>query len=203
MEDIINYWKSIAKAETVEPSCGSINFHLDCFNESLGRRSILLSETAQKQFNDENPLAGAMLCRALIETMAVQYKLRMLLDNNPIESEEYKKIALGGRYEGFPIAQTNILTLLGKLDKKYPGTEKYHAALCEFTHPNMVGVLGSFCEPNLEENRASFVSSPKLDKFDEIREDFMKTVGTSFSIYEECRNMIEGTSYNKIVKGAI
>ena len=203
MEETIEYWKSIVKPATVEPTPGSINFHLDCFNESLGRRSILLSETAQCQFNNENPLTGAILSRALIETMAVQYKLRMLLDTNPIDSEKYKKIALGGRFEGFPIEQTNILTLLGKLDRKYPGTEKYHAALCEFTHPNIAGVLGSFCVPNLEENEALFVSTPKLDQFDEVREDFIKTVGTSLSIYEECRSMIEGTSYNKIVRDAI
>ena len=92
-----------------------------------------------------------MAARSAIETVAVTWELiRLLNSGDKIEIDQIKKIAIGSRIDGLLSKQTNILTLITKLDKELTGIEQDYKWLCETTHPNFMGVLAMFCQDKLD-----------------------------------------------------
>lgn len=50
----------------------------------------------------------------------------------------------------------NILTAIDKLNKEYKNIRREYEFICEFAHPNLPGLLGSYGQLNRENNCASF-----------------------------------------------
>ncbi|WP_156955844.1 hypothetical protein [Solidesulfovibrio alcoholivorans] len=79
----------------------------------------------------------------------------------------------------FPVA-INILTIIKKLERKWPGFEEQYKVLCEYAHPNCYGVEG-FCCKVLHEDFACL--------FGLKNQNFISTIGVacfnaSMSIFE-------------------
>lgn len=54
------------------------------------------------------------------------------------------KAIMGSRDKSTPFEAVNILTAVDKVDKEFDGLRKMYDCLCEYTHPNWSGALGSF-----------------------------------------------------------
>jgi hypothetical protein len=95
-------------------------------------------------------VAGVSLARAVVETVAVLFALhehvaRFLQDKDAEGLDSFfMKTLIGSRSGGALPVATNILTLIDRLHKEVEGARTIYDALCEITHPNWAGLLGSF-----------------------------------------------------------
>jgi len=200
VQNLIDEWRKNLKSEVRElfPNSISINFHLECFNESLASRVIELSTMALRCFEDKDFLEASLATRSIVETMAVQFRLKTILGADEfVDVELFKKVALGGCFNESPVEQVNIMTLLKKLNKEYPGTLEFHECLSELSHPNMFGVLGHYCVQDFSAGLAKFNNHPPEELFKPFADNLKKTIGSSFRIYNDCCQLLGSKIFNK------
>jgi len=120
--------------------------------ELLIHRVSELASSAVENFERGRTVAAIALTRGVIETVAVLFALherveRFLEDKNVDELDAFlMRTLMGSRTNGdLPVA-ANILTLIDRLHLAVEGTRTTYDALCEITHPNWAGLLGSFGE---------------------------------------------------------
>ena len=105
-----------------------------------------------KLLSDSNHLLGArILLRSAFETLAVLIHLNQLMRkvvSGEIDfhafSDKTTILLLGSRDKSTPYESLNIVTILQKCDKKYPGIFEIYEGLCESAHPNYEGLSGGY-----------------------------------------------------------
>jgi len=125
-------------------------------------RSLSLRESASwrlqdllyqsKFLSDAHQLLGArILLRSAFETLAVLIHLNQLmrsvvsgaLDFHTF-SDKTTILLLGSRDGSTDYNSLNIVTILQKCDRKYPGIFEIYEGLCESAHPNYEGLSGGY-----------------------------------------------------------
>lgn len=103
---------------------------------------------------DSNQLLGArILLRSAFETLAILIHLNQLMRqvvsgnlNFHTFSEKTTILLLGTRDNSSPYKSINIVTILQKCDKKYPGIFEIYEGLSESAHPNYEGLSGGYTD---------------------------------------------------------
>ena len=114
-------------------------------------RSQELGADAIQAFADGNLATAIILTRAVIENVALHWRLGDLIERRaeiePSElSDTLTRMLVGWKSdEGFPEA-LNALTMVGHLDKYIPGVRASYDQLSEVAHPNYGGVHGLYAE---------------------------------------------------------
>ena len=118
--------------------------------EVLYARMFDISAIAFDQLKSGNSIAGIILTRAALETVALigvfAIRIREYLH---VESEDkldrfLKSSLLGSKNESTKVEAINILTFIDRVDKDSPGFRKMFDDLCEMAHPNWAGTLASY-----------------------------------------------------------
>jgi hypothetical protein len=76
--------------------------------------------------------------------------------NDDLFDQFLMKGIFGSRNELTPLQSNNILTAIDHIDKKFNGTRNMYDMLCEFTHPNYAGAMGSYCSVDEEKHITYF-----------------------------------------------
>ena len=119
--------------------------------ESVGwRLQDLLFQS--KLLSDSNQLLGArILLRSAFETLAVLIHLNQLMRNvvsGKMDfhgfSDKTTTLLLGSIDGSTEHSALNIVTIIQKCDRKYPGIFEIYEGLCESAHPNYEGLSGGY-----------------------------------------------------------
>lgn len=111
------------------------------------RITDLLTQS-KKLFDDGHGLGARILLRSGFETLATIVNLNQLISDvltHSLEFHEFSKktsvLLLGSRDGSTDLVAINILTILQKCEKRYPGLSKLYGSLSESAHPNSEGLL--------------------------------------------------------------
>ncbi len=125
-----------------------------------------------KLLSDLNQLLGAriLLCSAF-ETLAVLIHLNQLMRNvvaGDLDfhtfSDKTTILLLGSRDASTPYKSLNIVTILQKCDRKYPGIFEIYEGLCESAHPNYEGLSGGYTQID-HKNYVTYYTNKWADLF--------------------------------------
>lgn len=139
--------------------------------ESVGwRLQDLLFQS--KMLSDSNQLLGArILLRSAFETLAVLIHLNQLMRNVVSGkmnfhgfSDKTSTLLLGSRDGSTGHSSLNIMTIIQKCDREYPGILKIYKGLCESAHPNYEGLSGGYSKID-HENRVIHYSNRWAELF--------------------------------------
>ena len=123
---------------------------------NLGQQILCLSE-------NQHFLGARILLRSAIETLAILIFLNQRTKS--VASRDYSffefdeltmQLLMGSRNGGTNQEAINILTVLTKADKQYPGILSMHQRLSESAHPNFDGLLYTYSESNPEKLETHF-----------------------------------------------
>lgn len=108
-------------------------------------------------------LGARILLRSGFETLAMLVYLNMLMQQvlvGKLEFHEFGdktvKLLLGARNNDDLPDAINILTILEKCDKRYPGIMEIYAGLSESAHPNYDGLMDGYSTTNHDEYETTF-----------------------------------------------
>lgn len=108
-------------------------------------------------------LGARILLRSGFETVAVLIYLNQLLQhvlesklNFHVFGEKTSMLLLGSRDGSTELQSVNIMTILQKCDKRYPGIEQLYAKLSESAHPNYEGMVTGYSKVNHDEYETIF-----------------------------------------------
>ena len=124
--------------------------------EVLYARMFDISDCAFHQLLSGNSIAGIILTRAAIETVALMgvFAIRIseyLMDESEEKLDQFLKSSLlGSKDNSTRIEAINILTFIDRVDKENPGFRKMFDDLSEMAHPNWAGTLASYGRFNEE-----------------------------------------------------
>ena len=128
----------------------SNHYRIDSQRQFLAYRICDLSKAGIALLAEEHVVPGLLLVRAMVETSAVLSVLHGQTED-AIEAgelsrvdEQVMKMLLGGRTVDTGYTSTNILTFIDKVSKDYDGFRVAYDHLCEFSHPNWSGCMGSY-----------------------------------------------------------
>jgi len=120
------------------------------FREVLIHRVSDIADVAIDLYEADRLIPAFIATRAVVETTAMVYWLhqrsREFLekpDENSFD-EFLMKGMLGSRDGTTKYDSYSVLTAVDRLDKEFNGLRKMYDTLCEFTHPNWSGVMGSY-----------------------------------------------------------
>lgn len=113
--------------------------------------------------------------------------MRILYSNRYDKDNRY----MGGEhYENFKEYKAkNILTLVQKLEKRYPQAKDFYSTICEFIHPNGDGVGGSYS--HLDESTQSVSFGPQFSRESQLFPAFITTLSCSIDLYLKFMESIE------------
>jgi hypothetical protein len=120
--------------------------------------------TQSYALHDQGHALGArILLRSAFETLAVLVYLnqfiQQVLDATlgfHAFAEKTSVLTLGSRDASTTHQSLNIMTILSKCEKRYPGIEKLYAALSESAHPNYEGLLAGYSKLDRIEGETRF-----------------------------------------------
>lgn len=123
--------------------------------EALIWRIHELGRTSLECVKNKNAVAAVVLVRALLESVALLWGVRRLLDPDRSESEDeladkVDRMLLGSKKDERLPPPINVLSLIESLTKRFPGVRGQYDALSELAHPNWRGVHGSYAEIDKE-----------------------------------------------------
>jgi len=124
--------------------------------EVLYARMYDISDCAFNQIKSGNTIAGIILTRAAVETVALigVFAIRTkeyLQDESEEKLDRFLKSSLlGSKDDSTKIEAINILTFIDRVDKENPGFRKMFDNLSEMAHPNWAGTLASYGRFNAE-----------------------------------------------------
>lgn len=108
-------------------------------------------------------LGARILLRSGFETLAtlvyVNLLMQQVLDGMlsfHVFGDKTALLLLGSRNNDEMPDAINILTILGKCDKRYPGLMKVYENLSESAHPNFEGLMGGYSTTNYDEYETTF-----------------------------------------------
>jgi hypothetical protein len=120
------------------------------FRELLIHRISDIADVAIDLYETNHLIPAFIVTRALFETTAMMYwlyqKSREFLENaNEDAYDEFLMKGMLGSKDGTTRLESyNVLTAVDRLDKNFKGLRQMYDTLCEFTHPNWSGVMGSY-----------------------------------------------------------
>ena len=120
------------------------------FREVLIHRVSDFADVAVELFVAERLVPAFVMARAVVETTAMMYwlheKANDFLENKDEEAfdEFLMKGMLGSKDGTTTQVSYNVLTAIDRLNKEFDGMSGMYDKLCEFTHPNWSGVMGSY-----------------------------------------------------------
>jgi len=157
----------------VEPTTPSkLPFKADSLRNILLYRVSELADDSCKLFRLERHVSASILTRSIIETAALLFllnkKIKYTIDYDNITDIDafLIKALLGSRNkldDLMPVA-INVLTTIDHTDAHYEGFKDAFEYLCEFSHPNWAGSLGSYGNIDLNVPGLDLVSAK--EKFD-------------------------------------
>lgn len=108
-------------------------------------------------------LGARILLRSGFETLGTLIYVNLLMQQ-VLEGElsfhvfgkKTELLLLGSRNNDEMPNAINILTILGKCDKRYPGLMKKYESLSESAHPNYEGLMGGYSTTNHDEYETTF-----------------------------------------------
>ncbi|MCB5200697.1 hypothetical protein LGQ03_15780 [Loktanella sp. TSTF-M6] len=108
-------------------------------------------------------LGARILLRSGIETLASLIYLNQLIEQvlvSKLDFHEFgqmtKILSLGSRDGSTKHQSRNIVTILKKCNKRYPGIENLYGILSESAHPNYYGLVAGYSEVNHDEYETCF-----------------------------------------------
>jgi hypothetical protein len=131
-------------------------FKAASLREVLIHRVSDLSDVALELFKGEKLVPAFIITRSVAETTALIYRLdqksnEFITNRDERAYDEFlMKGLLGSRDGTTPEESHNVLTIIEHLDKEFDGLSKMYAKLCEFTHPNYFGAMGSYSRQDKE-----------------------------------------------------
>jgi hypothetical protein len=135
-----------------------IPFKAASFREVLMHRVSDIAEVAVELYESNRLVPAFIVTRALIETTATLYWLHQksceFLEKEDEDSyDEFLMKGMLGSKDGTTKHESyNVLTAVDRLDKEFKGLRQMYDTLCEFTHPNWSGVMGSYSKLDTKEN---------------------------------------------------
>lgn len=120
------------------------------FREVLVHRVSDLSDVAVELFSAKRLVPGFVMSRAVVETTAMMYWLHVKAKEFSEKRDEkafdefLMKGMLGSKDGTTEHSSYNVLSAIDRLDKEFSGIRTMYDTLCEFTHPNWSGVMGSY-----------------------------------------------------------
>lgn len=164
------------RAELAELSAGLLHEHgpnEKVIEHALRWRVVELGEDACVLFERGRVLASALCARACLESAALLHAITTRLPSDP-ESAEISdwvvRHTFGGREQnvqpsdaGERLVVQNVLSHLNKIPPVDGETvrESVYDTLCEYAHPNYLGVMGYFATPREDD----FALGSKSDEF--------------------------------------
>ncbi|MFZ5776379.1 MAG: hypothetical protein ACOY3Z_12925 [Thermodesulfobacteriota bacterium] len=127
-----------------------IPYKASSFREVLIHRLSDLADVAVDLYEANRFIPAVIVTRSVVETTAVTYWLYQksceFIENHNVESFDdfLMKGMLGSKDGTTKYEAYNVLTAVDRLDKEFPGLRNMYNTLCEFTHPNWSGVMGSY-----------------------------------------------------------
>lgn len=125
-------------------------FKVLSLRELLIHRVSALSTAAVSLFETNNHLAGIILTRSVIETVAIAYAVEQNLnkflrtkDMHAFDKYLMKLLIANGAPDA-PHPAMDITGLVNSHNKKMSGVKEAYNALSEYVHPNWSGLLGTF-----------------------------------------------------------
>lgn len=110
-------------------------------------------------------LGARILLRSGFETLATLIYLNLLMQqvlegkvDFHLFGEKTAALLLGARNNDDMPEAINILTVLGKCDKRYPGLMGVYADLSESAHPNYEGLMAGYSKTDYEEFETAFTN---------------------------------------------
>ena len=134
-----------------------IPFKIFSLKELLLHRMTALAESALHLYESDRRVPSYLIIRATQETAAAVFNLRgkcsVYLNEKDLDTfDDYLMKGLaGGRDVTAKVTAINVITLVDKVDKEYPGYREMYDLLCEYAHPNFYGVLDAFGKVNAEQ----------------------------------------------------
>lgn len=133
-----------------------VPFKVLSLRELLIHRVSALASAAVSQFEQDNHLAGVVLARAVLETVAMVFELHKQLaawldkrDDAALDSFAMNSL-MANKWPEEKHQARSILTFVNHVEKTVPGFRHSYDGLSEYTHPNWSGVLGAFGEIDYE-----------------------------------------------------
>ena len=131
--------------------------------ESVAWRMQDLLEQSHALYMASQLLGARILLRSAFETAAVLIHLNQATRQVVAGTKDFheftertEKLLLGSRDKSTPYETINILTILSKASKRYPGLEQWYADLSESAHPNFEGMLLGYSEFDLQSRTTNF-----------------------------------------------
>ena len=160
--------------------------------EALFWRLYDLMTQSYALYQQGHMLGARILLRSGFETLAILIYLNQLsqqvLDSKlsfHAWAEKTSTLLLGSRNCADMPKSINIVTVLEKCDKRYPGLTKLYAALSESAHPNYEGLLTGYSKINHNENEVTF-SNRWIELFGERHLGMMELCMETFHLeYDE------------------
>lgn len=172
IEQILNDWR--ANHVTSIPSGGLLTrnpvaykwkapFRCWLLREAVFWRATDLLTQSYALYVQGHALGARILLRSAFETVSMLIYLNQLIQqvldwNLDFHAFGTKTsvLLLGSRDGSTKHQSINILTILSKCDRRYPGIERLYAALSESAHPNYEGLLAGYSKVDREEHETRF-----------------------------------------------
>lgn len=125
-------------------------FKLASFREVLIHRLGDLTDVAMELYESNRLVPAFVMTRGVVETAAMTYWLHkktgeFLESKDENAYDEFLMKGMLGSKDGTTKHESyNILTAVDHLDGEFKGFRDMYNTLCEFTHPNWSGVMGSY-----------------------------------------------------------
>lgn len=108
-------------------------------------------------------LGARILLRSAFETLAtliyLNHNLRQVVDeelNFHLFSQKTVSLALGSRNDSTDHVAVNVLKMIDRGDKRYPGLRSLYDSLSESAHPNYEGMVTGYSKPDPNEYTTHF-----------------------------------------------
>jgi hypothetical protein len=133
-------------------SKSKLPFKVISIRELLFHRVSALASPAVVLFEQGSYVAGVVLTRAVVETVAIIFaihkQLRSFEETKDVDALDdfLMNCLMASRWKDATYQARNILTFVDYVDKEMPGFRATYDSLSEYSHPNWSGVLGAFGE---------------------------------------------------------
>lgn len=117
-------------------------------------RIAAIANVAVNLLEKEHIVPGVILTRAVVETTAIIFVLCEWLDQFNTDHDVDKldnvlmNCMLGSRNNTGPRTAVSIISHIEKVDRVVTGFKSGYESLCEYTHPNWAGTLGTYGKIN-------------------------------------------------------
>ncbi|OEZ50367.1 hypothetical protein JAB1_14820 [Janthinobacterium sp. MP5059B] len=146
-----------------------VTYQILCLRETVAWRFVDILGQSWMLHAAKRAIGARILLRASIETLAIIIYLDTLIEgvilgklNFNTFSEKVLNLLLQCRDEMTDQKATNIVTILEKCEKKYPGTIKLYAWLSESAHPNFEGMRICYSTTDQEEMITRFSNQTEI-----------------------------------------